>query len=104
MGFFIVPGAMRGRREPCGGRTRGERAENGEGHVGFASVDPGRALPASVEGHPVRITLDTGADQSIVSQEAVKRLESVSILSDGQWRHLGDCSRSRTRWCRWRNK
>ncbi len=56
-------------------------------HVGSVSADRERALPASVGGHPVRVTLDTGADQSIVSLEAVVRLTDAGC--DVKRRRLG---------------
>ena len=78
-GVFHCPRCNEEEARALWSQNRGAREGKADGHVSCASANRGKALPASVEGHPVRITLDTGADQSIVSQEAVTRLESVGI-------------------------
>ena len=104
-GVFHCPKCDEEEARALWSQNKGTRAESAEGYVGCASVDPGRALSAAVEGHAVRITLDTGADQSIVSQEAVKRLDSKGVdLKRRPMENPGDCDRSRTRWCQWRKK
>jgi hypothetical protein len=78
-GVFHCPKCDEEEARALWSQNKGTRAENAKGYGGCASVDPGRALSAAVEGHAVRITLDTGADQSTVSQEAVRRLESKGV-------------------------
>ncbi len=78
-GVFQCPRCNEEEARALWSQNKGAREGKADGHVGCASANRGKALPASVEGHPVRITLDTGADQSIVSQEALTRLESVGI-------------------------